>query len=148
MKRCFFPPLLFLAPFVAAYGAGRVWARVLLPDGVAMVVGPTLLVAGVVLEAWALGTLLRRRTSPAPWQPTTVLVTSGPYRWSRNPVYLADAVIYLGGALWVNSLPVLPGLPVAVALAQWLAIMPEERYLEGLFGRGYREYRKRVRRWL
>ena len=150
MRRFPCPPLLFAAPFAAGYLVHRLWPHSILPQTSALHiwVGAGLVAAGLLLQAWALGVLMRSRTSPAPWRPSTALVTSGPYRLSRNPVYVADAVIYVGGAIWVNSVAVLLFLPAAIVLAQRLAVRPEEEYLAGVFGSTYDAYRTRVRRWL
>jgi protein-S-isoprenylcysteine O-methyltransferase Ste14 len=90
----------------------------------------------------------RAGTSPNPWRPTTAMVTGGPYRLSRNPMYLGFTLLYLGAACWANSLWLLLFLPVILALMQQLVILREERYLERRFGAEYVGYRNRVRRWI
>ncbi|MFQ5932526.1 MAG: methyltransferase family protein [Nitrospiraceae bacterium] len=80
-------------------------------------------------------------------QPTTKIVRSGPYRFSRNPIYLAGLILQLGIALWFNSLWVAGSLAVPPAL-MWLVVIPrEERYLEARFPSEYAAYRASVRRW-
>lgn len=78
----------------------------------------------------------------------SALVTDGPYRYSRNPMYLGMALLVLGFALALGSVGALLGVPVFMLAVQWLFILPEERRLEGLFGEAYRGYCRRVRRWL
>ena len=78
----------------------------------------------------------------------SALVTDGPYRYSRNPMYLGMALLILGFALALGSVGALLGVPVFVLAVQWLFIVPEEQRLDGLFGDDYRSYRRRVRRWL
>ncbi|HEV7444718.1 MAG TPA: isoprenylcysteine carboxylmethyltransferase family protein, partial [Steroidobacteraceae bacterium] len=81
-------------------------------------------------------------------RPTTTIVRKGPYRFSRNPIYLAFSLLQLGLSLWVNSLALLIALIPAVAL-MWLVVIPrEERYLEARFPSDYLPYKASVRRWL
>ncbi len=81
-------------------------------------------------------------------KPSTVLVRTGPYRISRNPIYLAFSVFQLGIASWVNSLWLIATLVAAVALMVSVVIPREERYLESKFGADYLDYKRSVRRWL
>jgi protein-S-isoprenylcysteine O-methyltransferase Ste14 len=81
-------------------------------------------------------------------RPTTTIVRTGPYRFSRNPIYLAFSLLQLGLSLWVNSLALLITLIPAVAL-MWLVVIPrEEHYLEARFPAEYLPYKASVRRWL
>jgi protein-S-isoprenylcysteine O-methyltransferase Ste14 len=75
-------------------------------------------------------------------------VRSGPYQWSRNPIYLAFSVLQLGIACWLNSVWVLGTLAAALGLMTWVVIPREERYLERKFSAEYLEYKANVRRWL
>ena len=89
----------------------------------------------------------KARTHIEPWKPSTALVTSGLFSFSRNPIYLAFCIITVGVGLLVNSLwVVISALPVAV-LIQELVIRKEAAYLENQFGDEYLEYKNRVRRW-
>ncbi len=92
---------------------------------------------------------LRAAGTPVPGNtPTTVIVRTGPYRFGRNPIYLAFSLLHLGIAIWVNSLWLIATLIAAVALMALVVIPREERYLEGRFGAEYRDYKASVRRWL
>jgi protein-S-isoprenylcysteine O-methyltransferase Ste14 len=75
-------------------------------------------------------------------------VRTGPYRWSRNPIYLSFTLLHLGVAFWVNSLWLLVTLIPAVTLMSAVVIPREERYLETRFPSDYVAYRASVRRWL
>jgi len=75
-------------------------------------------------------------------------VQSGPYRLSRNPIYLAFSILVLGLACWLNSLWLLATLAAAVSLMAFVVIPREEHYLERRFGAEYLGYKARVRRWL
>jgi protein-S-isoprenylcysteine O-methyltransferase Ste14 len=82
------------------------------------------------------------------WMPTTALVTGGPYRISRNPIYLALTLVYLGLALaWGSLWPVVLLAPLLIVM-RYGVIGREERYLEARFGDAYRAYRAAVRRWI
>lgn len=107
-----------------------------------------LLLPGIGLILWSLGLFLRARTSPLPMKPTTALVFSGPYRWTRNPMYLGMLLLYIGVALLFDIVWALVLTPAVVLLVGRLVIRREERYLEAKFGEDYRVYQRQVRRWI
>ncbi|HEY3088651.1 MAG TPA: isoprenylcysteine carboxylmethyltransferase family protein [Jatrophihabitantaceae bacterium] len=88
------------------------------------------------------------RTSILPGGPTTVVLQMGPFRVSRNPLYLGLIALDFGLALLMPSFWLLVLVPVGVAALFWGAIRPEVRYLSAKFGADYAAYRARVRRWL
>ena len=103
---------------------------------------------GLGLSAAALWSMIRLQTSPSPHRPATALVTDGPYRFTRNPIYLGFLLVFLGasfafGTLW--GIVLAPLIPYAV---NHLIISAEETYLESRFPGHYRDYKLRVRRWL
>jgi len=110
--------------------------------------GTIVTVLAIALFVSAVRTL-RAAGTPIPGnRPTTTIVRTGPYRFSRNPIYLAFSLVQLGLSLWVNSLVLLITLIPAVAL-MWLVVIPrEERYLEARFPSEYSPYKASVRRWL
>jgi protein-S-isoprenylcysteine O-methyltransferase Ste14 len=118
-----------------------------LPPGVSMAVGIPLLVIGVGLWSWGISGLLRGGESPNPSKATARLVTGGPYRFSRNPIYTGGTIGLLGLALLLDTAT---GVAVvaALALGAHSVVLAEERYLEAKFGDEWRNYRSRVRRWL
>jgi len=83
-----------------------------------------------------------------PIKPSTALVVSGPYRLTRNPMYLGLLCVYIAAALWFGLVWALILVPLVVLAVQRLAIAKEERYLEQKFGDAYRQYRAHVRRWI
>ena len=87
-------------------------------------------------------------TTPNPTKPAAALALGGPYRFTRNPMYLGWVFAYVGAALLVNAVWPLVFLPVVIAVVQRMFIEKEERYLERKFGDAYRQYKVRVRRWL
>jgi protein-S-isoprenylcysteine O-methyltransferase Ste14 len=105
----------------------------------------------VVLGSIGLPALIafhRAGTSAKPWRPATALVLTGPYRFTRNPMYLGFTLLYLGITLWVNSVWPLLILPVVVVVMDRGVIAREEAYLEARFGEEHRRYKARVRRWV
>lgn len=118
----------------------RPWVARLL--GVAVLV-PSIWLAGAAEKAFK-----RAGTNIRPDQPSLVLLSDGPFRFSRNPLYLATTGMYVAVALLVNALWPLVLLIPMLAVLHWGVIRREERYLEDKFGAPYREYRQRVRRWV
>ena len=141
------PQVVGIATLVLIVLVDRLAPLPFLPQAAALVAGGPLLVTGIGLWVW--GGLSFRHTgeSPEPGSTGRVL-TSGAFRVSRNPIYAGGTLAMLGLGVLLNTLL---GVGVAVAsgvAAHFLAIMPEERYLEAKFGEAYRAYRGQVRRWL
>lgn len=110
--------------------------------------GTALALAALVLAGSAFASLRRARTSPFPERPTTALVVGGPFGFTRNPLYLAMALLHAGIATFSNALlPLLCLVPALVAI-RFLVIAREERYLRLRFGAEYEAYCRSVRRWL
>lgn len=142
------PPLVYLA-FIAI-GSVFEFARQLpfLPHALAAALGILLVVAAVVLFAGSVGKF-RAAGTPVPGnKATTVIVRAGPYRFSRNPIYLALSLLHLGIAIWVNSLWLVATLIASVAVMACVVIPREEQYLARRFGAEYLDYKKSVRRWV
>lgn len=140
------PPLLYAGGLLLGLVLYHFLPQAILPDRFARALGILCVLASVVGFAglWA---FLRAGTSPDPFVPSGTLVVSGPYRWTRNPMYLGFTLLYLGISLWVNALWPLLLLVVLFAIQRGV-IAREEAYLERRFGDGYRAYRTKVRRWL
>ncbi|PYP47889.1 MAG: isoprenylcysteine carboxyl methyltransferase [Gemmatimonadetes bacterium] len=144
------PPLIYAGGFAAGYGAHRLLPIRLWPQATALasLVGWGLLVAGVLLAVSAAYLFRRAGTTPNPTKPTSALVIWGPYRLSRNPMYVGMATLYVGGTLLLNDPWPLAFLPVVMAMVQRYVVAREEAYLERTFGDPYRAYKARVRRWI
>ncbi len=124
------------------------WTVALLPIVLTRVLGVTLFVASGLLAHLAHLAMNRAGTNVLPTRPTLALATDGPYRFTRNPLYIAAVGVYLGVTFWVNGLaPLLLLLPMAWLLHRGI-VLPEERYLESRFGERYLVYRSAVRRWI
>jgi protein-S-isoprenylcysteine O-methyltransferase Ste14 len=144
------PPLIYALPFIAGVLLHRYVGHDRLPRGagISRLVGWVLLVGGLVLDLSAVGFFRRFRTSLIPIRPSTTLVTSGPYRFTRNPMYLGMGLVYLGLPLLLGYAWPYAFFPLAVILMDRLAIRHEESYLDRKFGEPYRRYRESVRRWI
>ena len=113
-----------------------------------MAIGVTLLVINAILVRWAFVAMRTAQTSPHPYESSTALVVTGPFKFSRNPVYVAMTGLYFAAALIINSLwPLLLLLPLMVTMHVGV-VLREESYLEQRFGAVYAAYKMRVRRWL
>jgi protein-S-isoprenylcysteine O-methyltransferase Ste14 len=110
--------------------------------------GLPLVFAGLGLGASALRQMRRAGTNVDPHQPSTALVTGGPYRFTRNPIYLGFTLAYTGLGLLANSLWFLPFAAALMAILQTQVIRFEEMYLEDKFGPQYTGYKENVRRWI
>lgn len=142
------PPLVYLAAIVTGSVLEFASPLPFLPPPLATPLGRVLVVVAVVLFSYSVRTF-RTAGTPVPGnKPTTVIVRTGPYRFSRNPIYVAFSLLQLGLAAWVDSLWLIVTLVAAVALMTTVVIPREERYLERRFGGEYLEYKASVRRWL
>lgn len=141
------PPLIYLVPLGAGMLLDR-WAPIgRIPSGPARLLG-TLCLVGFGVAVFAVVAFHRAGTRPEPWKPTTALVTSGPYRFTRNPMYLGFTLLYLALALLLGGYWTLLLLPPVLLVMIHGVIQREEVYLSRLFGTAYDNYRQRVRRWL
>ena len=142
------PPVIYLG----GLGIGFL-LEALLPGGsfpghIHQVLGALFLVLGLGLLAWWVSSFRRAHTTMPPYAETTALVTDGPYRLSRNPAYVGDALTYVGIALLADAPWVLLPLPLVLALMQQGVILREERYMQRRFGQDYLSFKARTRRWL
>lgn len=142
------PPVLLAAIVVAAWVAQTIvplpWPGV--GDTASRIAGLGLGAAGLLLMIWAVITLRRAGTTVMPNAAAARLVTDGPFRYRRNPIYLADMLILLGIAELMRNVWLVLLTPVFGLLVTWLAILPEEQHLEARFGDAYRAYKERTRR--
>lgn len=142
------PPILFAAGFCAGLLLDRTLPR--LPSGLTSgrITGTLLVAAGLGLAGWGFKTMQDTGTPVIPTQPTTRLVTTGPFRYTRNPGYAGMALLYIGLALLLNRLGPLLTLPGVFAALTRGVVEKEEAYLERKFGDQYRSYQAAVPRWL
>src|SRR5215475_4355470 len=110
--------------------------------------GGVLFAVGVVIAGWALALFRRSRTTTVPGEVSAKLVTWGPYRFTRNPMYVGLTLAYLGEAGMLKQIWPVILLPLTLAYINWTVIPLEEARLEEVFPDEYQQYRARVRRWL
>jgi protein-S-isoprenylcysteine O-methyltransferase Ste14 len=142
------PPLIYLVPLLLGLLLDKRRHLPFLPRGVARGLGFLLLGAGAALNAWFLLTIRKTDVPIRTDRPVPRLTTGGPFRYSRNPSYLALAMIYAGVASLRNSLWAMLLLAPVLRVMRREVIGREERYLERAFGQEYLAYKGRVRRWI
>jgi protein-S-isoprenylcysteine O-methyltransferase Ste14 len=142
------PPLIYLLPLVFGLLLDRRRHIPFLPSGAARGLGWALLGGGAMLNGWFLRTIRKTYVPIRTDKPVPRLTTEGPFRYSRNPSYLALAMIYAGIAFLLNSLWAILFLPLVVVVMQREVIGREERYLERTFGEEYLTHKGKVRRWV
>lgn len=145
------PPLIFALPLAvaAAVHSRRPWP-IATDNGTALIVGAFIAIAtGVSIGLGSVSSFRAARTTVLPMgRPTTAIVERGPYRFTRNPMYLAMAVAYAGVSLLLNNFWALSFLLPVLLVVDVFVIRREERYLAAKFGDTYTQYCSRVRRWL
>lgn len=142
------PPWIYVGAIALGLVLQGAWPAGLVPGPVSGALGAATVLVGVALFVCAVRTM-RIAGTPVPGdRPTTAIVRTGPFRYSRNPIYLAFSLLHLGIAFWADSLWLLLTLVPAVALMSFVVIPREERYLESRFPSEYLPYKAAVRRWL
>ncbi len=144
----FHPPLLLLVSIVTGFAVRWVAPLTFLPEELALSVGLPVTAISFAPFFWAVAAMRGSGASIPTNEPTAFIVSGGPYRFSRNPIYLSMLLLQVGIAFWANSLWFIGIAGVSALLLVWGVIQREERYLERKFGEVYVAYRTRVRRWL
>lgn len=144
------PPAFFALALAAGFLVRRRWPASIAPghDLEVRVAGVAAFLLGLGLALWAIRVFVAAGTSPNPTRPTSALAFAGPYRFTRNPMYLGLSAASAGVAMFWNALWPLLGVPLAMALVTRFVIAREERYLASRFGAPYVDYTRKVRRWL
>jgi len=142
------PPIAICAPLVAGWLATLLRGDPVDLGGWRVPLGWVLVLLVAGWNGWSLWLFARRRTGLLPGQATQAMIEVGPYRLSRNPLYVGLLALYLGLALLAPTFWGLVLFPAAVLLVLRGAIRPEERFLHERFGAPYDDYKRRVRRWL
>jgi protein-S-isoprenylcysteine O-methyltransferase Ste14 len=142
------PPLIAVAALLVGVGARCIWPAPLWPWPLRWLPAAGCFAAALLLAGAAALTMTRAKTAILPHHTTTALVTSGPFRHTRNPLYVSLGLLLAGVAFAANSLALLLVIVPWVVVMRLGVIGREERYLEGKFGDDYRAYCRRVRRWL
>lgn len=142
------PPMIYIAATILAVAANSIWPLRPEMDLAALrLVGAVLLAAGLGLDFWAMVTMSRRRANILPHRAATALVTTGPFAWSRNPIYLGNTLALLGAGLVFANPWFLPAAIIAAIAVLRLAILREEVHLAMQFGVAWERYCGRTARW-
>jgi protein-S-isoprenylcysteine O-methyltransferase Ste14 len=143
------PPLAWGLAVIAGLALNWLVPLPLLPvDVSAGWLGAMVFVLALALFAWAIVTMTRAGSNVPTNRPTTTIVESGPYRFTRNPIYLGMFLGLVGLAITFDNLWLLMTLVPFALVIRYGVVAREEAYLDRKFGNGYRGYRSRVRRWL
>lgn len=142
------PPLVFLGGLGIGLALSTWAPTAYLGSAIARPLGGVLIGLGVLLALSAFRAFFQARTNIRPDRPSSALVRTGPYRFTRNPMYLALTIMYAGIAVVNESLWSLLLLPLVVAVIRSKVIAREEAYMERRFGVDYSHYKSEVRRWI
>ena len=144
------PPVVAAAAALIIWGISQLTPQIEIPSSVRFVASLTLVVGGVTLAVAGFLSFRRARTTVHPTRPeeASSLVTTGVYRFTRNPMYLGLGLLLTAWAVWLSALLPFAGPVLYVLYMTRFQIQPEERVLGGIFGEAYSAYTGRVRRWL
>jgi protein-S-isoprenylcysteine O-methyltransferase Ste14 len=142
------PPIVYPCAIILGLSLHYAWPVRLVSHAVGVPLGGTVLLVAIALFLYAVRTFRAAGTPVPADRPTTTIVRTGPYRWSRNPIYLSFSLLQVGLAFCFSNLWLLATLIPAVALMSFVVIPREERYLETRFPSDYLPYKASVRRWL
>lgn len=142
------PPLYFLSFLVLGIWQSSSWSQGEIGSPYMLVIGALIALAGAIILKNSVRKHKNLGTNVEPWKPTTTLIISGAHKYSRNPIYVAMAVTYLGIAIAATSLVAIVLLFFCLLLIRIFVIAKEEAYLEDKFGEEYLQYKQKVRRWI
>jgi protein-S-isoprenylcysteine O-methyltransferase Ste14 len=144
------PPLVFLGAIIAGVIVQRMVTPLSLQvaAGIRVAAGVLILVCGTSLVISARIWFTRTRQSPIPWKPTPELILRGPYRFTRNPMYVGVTLFVVGLGLTLNDIWISLFAAPALLVVHFIAVLPEERYLAEKFGQSYRNFHAQVRRYV
>src|SRR5215210_5101468 len=142
------PPLIYAFALLAGLLANRRFHVPFLPRPLARMLGWPLIAGGLAVGLLGVREMRRAETNVDPYMPATTIVTEGPYRFTRNPLYLSMTMIYGGVSALANALPPVLLLPFVLRLLRRGVIEREERYLERKFGDVYLQYKAKAPRWI
>jgi protein-S-isoprenylcysteine O-methyltransferase Ste14 len=142
------PPLIFALSFALGYALQYLFPLPLFQPYPFQIVGTALALLAGILALWGAWTIHHAKTNIDPRKPATSIVTHGPFRFSRNPLYLSMTLLSTGAALVFNLPWALLSLLPTLVIIHHFVIRREERYLESKFGTPYRHYKQTPHRWI
>ena len=140
------PPIVYLISILAGFGLNALWPVELVPRAIEPLGGSLILLA-VALFVLSVREFRRARTPIRSRKAVTAVITTGPYRFSRNPIYVSFTLLQLGLGMWANSAWLVGMLIPTLVLMSYGVIAREERYMARKFGDEYLQYKRAVRRW-
>ncbi len=148
----FFPPAVPALLILAGVGLDAWWPidpGVVLDGPIRYAIGGVIIAGALLgLGLWAVVVMHRSGQSENPWKPTLSIIERGPFRLTRNPMYLQMVIVCFGCAVLLWNVWILIFTPLCGLILLLVAILPEEAYLERKFGAAYMAYKTRVRRWI
>jgi protein-S-isoprenylcysteine O-methyltransferase Ste14 len=148
VKRIIYPPVWLLLGLISIFALNELYPVIRFTSLIFQVLGGVVIVVGLLLLVMANGLFVRAGTDVIPFRKVSTLVTTGIYRFTRNPMYLGMAAVLLGCALTVGVVPALLVPLIFVVIVEARFIRPEEQMLRELFPQEFPAYCQRVRRWL
>jgi len=142
------PPVFFGIALAVGFVLDAIWPQPILPQTIQYIVGFPLIVLSILAALTVVREFRRHKTNLDVHKPTTAIIATGPFRFSRNPVYLSLVVLVTGIAVAVDSYWLLITMLPAIAVVHKFVILREEAYLTRKFGDDYLSYKSGVRRWL
>ncbi len=142
------PPLIYLPAVVLGFVTDRFWPLAFLPNILQYAIGGLLIAVSLGLVPWVLAQFSKAGTHFDARKSVNALITSGPFRFSRNPSYVALTLLCVGISVATDTVWILAWLVPAVLVLDFAVIRREERFLERKFGDVYREFKSQVRRWV
>jgi len=142
------PPLIFVLMMLIGYGIQTFYP---ISVGEALIIkyfAKAMIIISMSIAIYSLYQFFRAKTHIEPWQPTSSIISSGLFAYSRNPIYLSFCMMTIGISIAFNSLWMLVSTIPSALLVYIIAIKKEEQYLERKFGEEYLTYKNKVRRWL
>jgi protein-S-isoprenylcysteine O-methyltransferase Ste14 len=145
------PPIIYLSAAAVGVVAQRVmpmpWVESDLASAL-QILGAALVAAAIALDVTTLATFRKHKTTVMPNKAATNLITSGPFAWSRNPIYVGNTALVLGAGFYFGNVWLVGLAFVAAFITQKLAVEREEKHLAAKFGDVWESYAARVRRWV
>ncbi len=141
------PPIVYLVSILASFGLNAVWPVRVVPSAIEPI-GELLILLAVALFVLSVREFRRARTPIRTRKPVMAVIATGPYRFSRNPIYLSFTLLQLGLGVWANSAWLVGMLIPTLVLMSYGVIAREERYMTQKFGEEYLRYRASARRWI
>jgi protein-S-isoprenylcysteine O-methyltransferase Ste14 len=142
------PPLWYALAVLVGVLLDRRWPLPIAAGPLTTIAGALFVVGWIAIAFSSISRFRRSKTSIVPIRPAEALVLSGPYRYTRNPMYVSLALLTIACGLFLATWWPLVLLVPTLAIVQQFVILPEERYLRRHFGVEYEVYTRRVRRWL